>query len=275
MRVARRLASECAGLVDVVPGHRTVLVTWDDEPEELMTLAEAALRDDQAPLAGASVEIPVRYDGPDLDEVARLTALSPEEVAARHLRAEYVVGFLGFAPGFAYLLGGDERLRVERRAEPRERVPAGSVALAGPYSGIYPRESPGGWQLIGSTTAVLFDAMRDPPALLSRRRPRSLRPRMIEVLAAGPLTTVQDRGRPGWAHLGVPPSGAADPQRSGARQPARRQRRRRGGARGDALRAAPALPTRLPLSRSPARRPRLPTDPSRSARGRCWSSGAS
>ena len=108
----------------------------------------------------------MRYDGPDLDEVARLTALSPEEVAARHLNAEYVVGFLGFAPGFAYLLGGDERLHVARRAEPRERVPAGSVALAGPYSGIYPRESPGGWQLIGSTTAILFDATRDPPALL-------------------------------------------------------------------------------------------------------------
>jgi KipI family sensor histidine kinase inhibitor len=166
VRVARRLASE-PGLVDVVPGHRTVLVTWDDEPPELIELAEAALRDDQAAPNGASVEIPARYDGPDLDEVARLTGLSPEEVAARHLGAEYVVGFLGFAPGFAYLLGGDERLRVERRAEPRERVPAGSVALAGPYSGIYPRESPGGWQLIGSTTTVLFDATRDPPALLS------------------------------------------------------------------------------------------------------------
>jgi KipI family sensor histidine kinase inhibitor len=166
VRVARRLASE-PGLVDVVPGHRTVLVTWDDEPPELIELAEAALRDDQAAPNGASVEIPARYDGPDLDEVARLTGLSPEEVAARHLGAEYVVGFLGFAPGFAYLLGGDERLRVERRAEPRALVPAGSVALAGPYSGIYPRESPGGWQLIGSTTTVLFDATRDPPALLS------------------------------------------------------------------------------------------------------------
>ncbi len=167
VRVARRLVSQCPSLIDVVPGHRTVLVTWDDEPEELMTLAEAALRDDQAALTGASVEIPVRYDGPDLDEVARLTALSPEDVAARHLRAEYVVAFLGFAPGFAYLLGGDERLRVERRAEPRELVPAGSVALAGPYSGIYPRELPGGWQLIGSTTTVLFDPARRPPALLA------------------------------------------------------------------------------------------------------------
>jgi KipI family sensor histidine kinase inhibitor len=167
VRVARRLTSECAGLVDVVPGHRTVLVTWDDEPPELIELAEAALRDDQAAFSGAYVEIPVHYDGPDLDEVASLTAHSPEEVAARHLGAEYAVGFLGFAPGFAYLLGGDERLRVERRAEPRELVPAGSVALAGPYSGIYPRESPGGWQLIGSTTATLFDATRETPALLS------------------------------------------------------------------------------------------------------------
>jgi KipI family sensor histidine kinase inhibitor len=165
VRVARRLASE-PSLVDVVPGHRTGLVTWDGEPPELIELAEAALGDDQTVPTGASVEIPVRYDGPDLDEVAGLTGLSPEEVAARHLRVEYVVGFLGFAPGFAYLLGGDEQLRVERRAEPRERVPAGSVALAGPYSGIYPRESPGGWQLVGSTTTVLFDATRDPPALL-------------------------------------------------------------------------------------------------------------
>ena len=166
VRVARGLASE-PGLVDVVPGHRTVLVTWEDERPELIKLAEAALGDDEAAPIGAFVEIPVRYDGPDLDEVAKLTALSPEEVAARHMRAEYIVGFLGFAPGFAYLLGGDERLRVERRVEPRERVPAGSVALAGPYSGIYPRESPGGWQLIGSTTTVLFDATRDSPALLS------------------------------------------------------------------------------------------------------------
>jgi KipI family sensor histidine kinase inhibitor len=166
VRVARRLASE-SGLVDVVPGHRTVLVTWDGEPPELTELAEVALRDDAPTPTGASVAIPVRYDGPDLDEVAGLTGLSPEEVAARHMGSQYAVGFLGFAPGFAYLLGGDERLRVERRAEPRELVPAGSVALAGPYSGIYPRESPGGWQLIGSTTMVLFDATREPPALLS------------------------------------------------------------------------------------------------------------
>ncbi len=166
VRVAQRLM-ECTGLVDVVPGHRTVLATWDEEPEELLALAEAALGDRDEPPAATLTEIPLRYDGPDLHEVARLTALSPEEIADRHLQAEYVVGFLGFAPGFAYLLGGDERLRVQRRAEPRQMVPAGSVALAGPYSGVYPRESPGGWQLIGSTTTVLFDPGRRPPALLA------------------------------------------------------------------------------------------------------------
>jgi KipI family sensor histidine kinase inhibitor len=169
VRVARRLRAECTRLIDVVPGHTTVLATWEGEApiDELLALAEAALRDDDAPVEGATLKIPVRYDGPDLHKVARLTGLSPEELAERHLRAEYIVGFLGFAPGFAYLLGGDERLRVERRAEPRQRVPAGAVAVAGPYSGIYPRESPGGWQLIGSTAAVLFDLTRRSPALLS------------------------------------------------------------------------------------------------------------
>jgi len=169
VRVARRLRAECKRLIDVVPGHTTVLATWEGEAptDELLALAEAALRDHDAPVEGATVEITVRYDGPDLHEVARVTRLSPEELAERHLRAEYVVGFLGFAPGFAYLLGGDDRLRVDRRAEPRQRVPAGAVALAGPYSGIYPRESPGGWQLIGSTAAVLFDPARPSPALLS------------------------------------------------------------------------------------------------------------
>jgi KipI family sensor histidine kinase inhibitor len=113
-----------------------------------------------------TVEVPVRYDGPDLVEVARLTGLSPAGVVAAHTGSPWRVGFGGFAPGFAYLVGGDARLRVPRRSEPRTRVPAGSVGLAGAYSGVYPRESPGGWQLIGSTDVVLFDVDRDPPALL-------------------------------------------------------------------------------------------------------------
>lgn len=169
IRVARRLADECAQLVDVVPGHRTVLASWADgaEPDELIELAHAALRDDEPAPAPVTHEIPVRYEGPDLHEVAELTGLSPEEVVARHLQSEYVAGFLGFAPGFAYLLGGDERLHVPRRTEPRVRVPAGTVALGGVYSGVYPRESPGGWRLIGSTAAVLFDPPRQPPALLA------------------------------------------------------------------------------------------------------------
>lgn len=169
LRVARRLSEERERLVDVVPGHRTVLATWDVAPprEELLTRAASALQEEDDVPPMASVEIPVRYDGPDLHEVARVAGLSAEEVAARHLGGEYVVGFLGFAPGFAYLLGGDARLDVPRRADPRARVPAGSVAVAGPYSAVYPRESPGGWQLIGTTETILFDARRRPPALLA------------------------------------------------------------------------------------------------------------
>jgi KipI family sensor histidine kinase inhibitor len=168
VRVARRLAAECPELQDVVPGHRTVLATWaGSQPRRLLDLAEAALCDD-APLVSESThEIPVRYDGPDLHEVAELTGLLREEVVARHQQSDYVVGFLGFAPGFAYLLGGDERLHVPRRTEPRVRVPAGTVALGGVYSGVYPRESPGGWHLIGSTETVFFDPTRQPPALLT------------------------------------------------------------------------------------------------------------
>jgi len=166
VRVARALAVR-ADLVDVVPGHRTVLVTWaGPRPRELGDLA-AVLETDPAAEAGRAIEIPVRYDGPDLDDVAELVGLSPEEVVARHAAAEYVVAFLGFAPGFAYLLGGDARLAVPRLAQPRERVPAGSVAVAGPYSGVYPRESPGGWRLLGRTSVTLFDPERSPPALLA------------------------------------------------------------------------------------------------------------
>jgi len=167
-RVARALRG-LEGLVDVVPAHRTVLVTWSTGPraDELVAVGEAALGDEQDVAPARLVEIPVDYAGDDLADVARLSSLSPEEVVARHVAGEYVVAFLGFAPGFAYLLGGDERLHVPRLPEPRPRVPAGSVALAGPYSGVYPRESPGGWRLIGRTTAVLFDPLRSPPALLA------------------------------------------------------------------------------------------------------------
>ena len=162
--VARALAGR-PELEDVVPGHRTVLVTWraGAPPPDLAAIVEGS----PPPVAGRDVEIPVVYDGPDLQEVARLTSLSTEEVAERHLAPKYVVAFLGFAPGFAYLLGGDPLLEVPRLERPRERVPAGSVAIAGPYSGVYPRESPGGWRLLGHTSVTLFDPKRDSPALLA------------------------------------------------------------------------------------------------------------
>ncbi len=168
---AVRLACALTGrpdLVDVVPGHRTVLVTWAGErPHDLEALAASALAGGLGPESAQSVEIPVAYDGEDLEEVARLVGLSPEEVVERHVAARYIVAFIGFAPGFAYLVGGDERLEVPRLPRPRERVPAGSVAIAGPYSGVYPRESPGGWRLIGRTSLALFDPQRTAPALLT------------------------------------------------------------------------------------------------------------
>jgi KipI family sensor histidine kinase inhibitor len=167
-RVARMLAAELPDLVDVVAGHRTVLVTWDEElPPDLEALATRALREPEPEASVATIEIPVAYDGADLVTVAALTGLSVDEVVAAHSAPRYTVAFLGFAPGFAYLLGGDERLHVSRLDEPRQRVPAGAVAIAGPYSGVYPREGPGGWRLLGTTDVALFDPARRPPALFA------------------------------------------------------------------------------------------------------------
>ena len=279
------------GVLDVVPGADTVLVTTEPGRADLAGLAErvAALEPPAAgPAATALAEIPVIYDGPDLAEVARLTGLPPAEVVARHAAAEYRVGWLGFSPGFGYLTGLDPALAaVPRLAEPRVRVPAGSVAIAGGLAAVYSQTSPGGWRLLGRTSAMLWDADREPPALLSpgmRVRFRAVdempdasppahrappaRPGAADVVAApgatgvvaapgaadvvaapgaagvatglgaadvvagpgaagevaaqetpgvavevirpGPLATVQDLGRPGYAHLGVPLSGAAD-----------------------------------------------------------------
>ena len=159
-------------VVDVVPAARTLLLVTaaGTDPSSLAQAVRdaAADTDATAPLAadGPTVTVPVRYDGPDLADVARLTGLTPDEVVAAHTRTRWRVGFGGFAPGFAYLVGGDPRLAVARRRSPRATVPAGSVGLADEFSGIYPRASPGGWQLIGSTDLVLWDDRRDPPALL-------------------------------------------------------------------------------------------------------------
>ena len=182
--------------------------------------------------------IDVVYDGADLAEVGRATGLGRVGVMAAHTGTPWRVAFTGFAPGFGYLTGGDPRLAVPRRATPRAEVPAGAVGLAGEFSGVYPRASPGGWQLIGSTDAVLWDAERDPPALLrpgtvvhfravralpdvsptARHGPSSAtrpaepsRPgRTITVLRPGISCLVEDLGRPGLAAQGVGRSGAAD-----------------------------------------------------------------
>jgi KipI family sensor histidine kinase inhibitor len=166
--------ADLLGVLDIVPASRTVLLKLagpryrDPTRQRLGKLRIENVADDvTAPIDQRAAEIDVVYDGADLEEVARLTGLSQDDVVAAHTAAPMRVGFGGFAPGFAYLVGGDERLNVPRRAEPRTRVPAGSVGLAGEFSGVYPRESPGGWQLIGRTDAVLWDVDRDPPALLT------------------------------------------------------------------------------------------------------------
>lgn len=113
-----------------------------------------------------TIEIPVRYDGPDLADVARLSSLTVAELIALHSGAEYVAYFLGFMPGFAYLGELDTRITAPRLPEPRLRVPSGSVGVAGRQTAVYPFASPGGWRLIGSTDVVLFDVRRDPPSLV-------------------------------------------------------------------------------------------------------------
>lgn len=164
-RVAVLLRATFPQLVDVVPGHCTVLATWrGDEPAGLAATAAGALTDERANPPTAELSIHVTYDGPDLSFVAEHAGLTVDEAVSLHGARLYTVGFLGFAPGFAYLVGGDPRLQAPRRSEPRTRVPAGSVAVGGPYSGIYPREGPGGWQLIGRTKFVPFDPARASPA---------------------------------------------------------------------------------------------------------------
>jgi KipI family sensor histidine kinase inhibitor len=159
------------GVVELVPGYRTVLIVADPGQAEALDELTAQLPHLELPPAGAvageTVEIPVRYDGEDLPEVAGLTGLEPDEVVRRHTAPEYTVAFLGFSPGFPYLVGLDPALEVPRRDTPRTSIPAGSVGLAGNQTGIYPTATPGGWQLIGRTEVTLFDPARDPPALLA------------------------------------------------------------------------------------------------------------
>ena len=166
-------AARLPGVLDIVPAARTVLVKLDSP--RLQGVTHQRLRrmrvtpgDDAPADSDADVVIDVVYDGPDLAEVAEHAGLSTAQVIEAHTTTPWRVGFSGFAPGFAYLVGGDGRLRVPRRSEPRTSVPAGSVALAGEFSAIYPRQSSGGWQLIGRTDAVLWDLERPNPALLTQ-----------------------------------------------------------------------------------------------------------
>ncbi len=160
------------GTVELVPAARTVLVVFDgaattaDRVTADIEGRDVEPADPAAGQGGTPVQIPVVYDGADLREVAETAGLSEREVVTRHTGARYRVAFCGFAPGFAYLAGGDPALRVPRRDSPRTKVPAGSVGLADEFTGIYPREMPGGWRLVGRTDAVLWDLDRDPPALL-------------------------------------------------------------------------------------------------------------
>lgn len=165
--VLRRVASGEIQATDVVPAARTVLL---DDVSSRDMLAREIPQWDVSPVIssdGDVVEIPVRYDGPDLADVAALWGVEASEVAAVHQATTYRVAFGGFAPGFGYLTGLPPEMAVPRRESPRTQVPPGAVALAGEFTGIYPRESPGGWQLIGTAVdVVLWDEDRSPPALL-------------------------------------------------------------------------------------------------------------
>lgn len=164
------------GVEDLVPAAATVLIRAAGGTDltalgrRVLAAAEGATAGQPpagpAPAGPDDLVIPVVYDGPDLADVAASTGLTEAEVIAAHTGTPWQAAFVGFAPGFAYLIGGDPRLRVARHAQSRPRVPAGSVALAGEYSAVYPRESPGGWQLIGRTNARLWDETAEPPAAI-------------------------------------------------------------------------------------------------------------
>lgn len=242
------------GVTEMIPAARTLLLRFDPHLTSAPQLAALIARICDAGLdqpaetgdGGRDVCIPVHYDGVDLAEVAALTGLAPAEVAARHSATPWLAAFNGFAPGFCYLTGGDPVLNVPRRTSPRTAIPAGSVALAGMFSGVYPQQSPGGWQIIGTTTAAMWDTCRTPPALIApgdrvrfidaeridgaaamqpagatarRSRPGgavaqhragSFGAPAFTVLAAPVPALVQDRGRVGLAAQGIARSGAAD-----------------------------------------------------------------
>lgn len=241
-------AAALPGVVELVPAARTVLIRFDPARTSAPALEEAITgldATDSATGSGRTVTIDVRYDGEDLAEVADLLGVSPAEVVARHQRARWEVAFSGFAPGFGYLAGDDPLFDVPRRSSPRTRVPVGAVGLAGEFTGVYPRASPGGWQLIGHTDAILWDLDRQPPALFvpgtivrfvdagrasarAAESPASAEAAAAEapssaessaessashsltVIEPGLQLLIEDLGRPGFASMGVSSAGAAD-----------------------------------------------------------------
>lgn len=229
---AALLAANLPGVTEIIPAARTVLVEFESAAQTGAIVAELkglpladAVRVDADPLV-----IPTIYDGADLNETADHLGVSTDELVRRHTEATWTVAFVGFAPGFAYQVCDDPLFNVPRRSSPRTRIPAGSVGLAGEFSGVYPRESPGGWQLIGRTPLAMFDVTRDPAVLLSPGQTvryevadpdvefhQPVEPAPVEVgdsalvvHNAGLLTLIQDRGRVGSAQFGVSPSGAFD-----------------------------------------------------------------
>jgi KipI family sensor histidine kinase inhibitor len=234
-----------AGVRDVVPTYRSVAIFFDPLKVEPDVIREALARVIDAPLAvvpGRIIEVPVAYGGeagPDLAQVAEWAGLSTDAVAERHAVTEYRVFMMGFLPGFAYLGSVDERIAAPRRDSPRLRVPTGSVGIAGRQTGVYPRESSGGWQIIGRSPLRIFDPDRVPASLLAPGdRVRFVRKssggagsmvgggppvtrsnadshlernsRTVTILRAGLFTTIQDEGRWGHQAKGVPVAGALD-----------------------------------------------------------------
>ncbi len=231
------------GLFDAIPGARTLFVLFDprklDREDLLKRLGRLAEETAAVATESRLFRIPVCYggeNGPDLASLARDRAISPEEFVRRHAQAEYAVAFLGFSPGFAYLTGLSAELAAARRESPRPRVPAGSVAIGGEYTAVYPSESPGGWRLIGRSPVRLFDPWSDPPALLSagdrvrferideedlarRLVNESARPApsasiegdpLLATITPGLFTSVQGGPRFGLGPYGVPAGGAMD-----------------------------------------------------------------
>lgn len=229
----RLRAAPPSGLVELVPAARTLLLRFDPfltDTAALQAFVTGLDLTQSSARSGQDIEIPVHYDGEDLGELAEMLGLSVPALIAKHEAADFTVAFTGFAPGFAYLSCSDSDLHVPRRKSPRVRIPAGSVALAGEFGGVYPSDSPGGWQILGRTPLPMWDLRRPRPALLApgdhvRFRdiakgaavPVTL-PQPAPQVIEGPITItradrpalMQDLGRAGQAAQGVSRAGAMD-----------------------------------------------------------------